>query len=73
MLLYAIGAIIVGVVLTKRGNGLIQQALQSQDEEEKVALEALGNRTRKTGQILYWVGIVSSVGILIFLAVVMSQ
>ena len=40
MLLYAIGAIIVGVILIKRGDNLIQKALQCGDEEEKVALVA---------------------------------
>jgi len=71
MLLYAIGMMIVGVILIKRGNGYVQKAAQCDDEEEKAALEALGNRTRKWGQITIWATVAFSVGFLIFLGVLL--
>jgi hypothetical protein len=67
MLFYAIGMMIVGVILIKRGNGYVQQAAQCDDREEKAALEALGNRTRIWGVIAFCATLALFMGFLFLL------
>jgi len=65
MLLIFIGYLIVGIVLIFRGDRILQKALECDDEEEKAALEALGNKTRRNGKIVLGMSIVLIIGVLI--------
>jgi hypothetical protein len=72
MLLTAIGLIIMGAIFIMRGNTMIKNAQSVEDEEERLALEALGQKRIKIGRITIAVTIFASVAVLIFLGLLLQ-